>query len=373
MNARVPAEVFAPGEFLKEELDAREWSQIELAEILGRPARLVSEIISGKRAITPETAKGLAAAFGTSPELWMNLETSYQLSKAKIEDSEVARRARLYSKFPVKEMLKRGWIEASNNLDVLEKRFLDFFWLKSLDEQLGVPNHAAKKTNYIESSNTQWAWLRRAYQIAEIVSVGRFSVTNLKDVIGELQKRREFVEAIREVPAILARAGIRFVIIESLPGSKMDAACFWLEGKHPVIAMSLRYDRIDNFWHVLFHEMDHLLHEEGKDTPILDEIDPGKSWSDQPKIEQRANDSAAAFCVDQNELTGFIARVNPIFSETQILGFARRLQIHPGLVVGQLQYRGLIPWSFHKKFLEKIRATITPTAMTDGFGSKLSV
>ena len=52
MNARMPAEVFPPGEFLREELEAREWSQQELADILDRPARLVSELISGKRAIT---------------------------------------------------------------------------------------------------------------------------------------------------------------------------------------------------------------------------------------------------------------------------------------------------------------------------------
>ena len=93
MNARIPAEVFAPGEFLSEELEARGWSQTELAEILARPPRLINEIIAGKRAITPETAKGLAAAFGTSPQFWMNLETSYQLSKAQIAEKEVSRRA----------------------------------------------------------------------------------------------------------------------------------------------------------------------------------------------------------------------------------------------------------------------------------------
>src|SRR5258708_8442599 len=103
MTARVPAEVFAPGEFLAEELEARGWSQVELAEILGRPPRLVNELIAGKRAITPETAIGLAAAFGSSPQFWMNLETTYQLSKAAITESAVSRRARLYERFPVKE------------------------------------------------------------------------------------------------------------------------------------------------------------------------------------------------------------------------------------------------------------------------------
>src|SRR5262245_8558526 len=133
MNARVPAEVFAPGEYLAEELEARGWSQTELAEILGRPHRVVNEVIAGKRAITPETAKGLSAAFGTSAEFWMNLETAYQLSKARVEEEAVSRRARLYGRFPVKELIKRRWIEASENIEVLEQRFLEFYEMPSID------------------------------------------------------------------------------------------------------------------------------------------------------------------------------------------------------------------------------------------------
>lgn len=82
MANRIPAEVFPPGKFIADELDARGWGQIELAEILNLPARLVSELVSGKRAITLETARGLGTAFGTGPQFWLNLEHDYQLSKA---------------------------------------------------------------------------------------------------------------------------------------------------------------------------------------------------------------------------------------------------------------------------------------------------
>ena len=59
MPNRVPAEVFAPGELIREELEARGWTQVDLAEILGRPVRLVNELVAGKKQITPDTAKGL--------------------------------------------------------------------------------------------------------------------------------------------------------------------------------------------------------------------------------------------------------------------------------------------------------------------------
>lgn len=83
MSKLIPAEVLPPGEFLKEEMDERGWTQQDLADILGRPHRLVNELIAGKRAITPETATGLAEGFGTSAAYWINLESAYQLHQTR--------------------------------------------------------------------------------------------------------------------------------------------------------------------------------------------------------------------------------------------------------------------------------------------------
>lgn len=86
MATRRPAEVFPPGDFLREELAERGWTQADLAEILGRPPRLIDEIILGKRGISPETAKGLADVFGTSAAFWMNLDSAWQLWRAGGDD-----------------------------------------------------------------------------------------------------------------------------------------------------------------------------------------------------------------------------------------------------------------------------------------------
>jgi HTH-type transcriptional regulator / antitoxin HigA len=93
MSIRRPAEVFPPGDYIREELEARGWTQTDLAKIIGRTQPAVNEMITGKRGITPESALALAAAFGTSPEFWMNLETIYSLAHADADTRSIRKRA----------------------------------------------------------------------------------------------------------------------------------------------------------------------------------------------------------------------------------------------------------------------------------------
>ncbi|WP_227659117.1 MULTISPECIES: HigA family addiction module antitoxin [unclassified Corynebacterium] len=81
MDAFTPAEVFSAGEILSDELEARGWSQADLASILGRPHQFVSEVISGKKEITRESAAQIGAALGTSAQFWLNIQDSYPLHK----------------------------------------------------------------------------------------------------------------------------------------------------------------------------------------------------------------------------------------------------------------------------------------------------
>lgn len=368
MNARVPAEVFPPGEFLREELEAREWNQQELADILDRPPRLISELIAGKRTITPETAKGLADAFGTSPDYWMNLESQYQLSKVKLPNDNVARKARLYDKFPVREMLRRGWIRASENIDVLEQRFCAFF---SIEDMSAEPElcHSAKKTYAtLDVTPLQLAWLFRVKSMANQQMVPAYSRATLLAAVDKLRALVLSPEEVRHVPRILAEAGVRFVLVEPMVGSKMDGACFWLGDDKPVIGMTLRFDRIDNFWFVLRHEIEHVLREDGKASrqAVID-TDLGEDRAELPECERLANAAGAEFCVPSAELENFIARVQPYFSEEKVLRFAHRINVHPGLVVGQLQ-RKLDRHNFLRKYQVKVRALVLPSADADGWG-----
>jgi HTH-type transcriptional regulator/antitoxin HigA len=370
MADRIAAEVFPPGEFIKEELEAREWTQTDLAEILGRPIRLVNELIAGKKQITPETAKGLGEAFGTGAMFWMNLESAYRLSRVNPVNTSVARKATLYAKFPLRELIKRRWIEPSDNLEVLAFRVCQFF---AIEEETDTPRfaHAAKASDYSERSSLQWAWLYRAKSLSHCVQAAAYSEQALREAMQRLANLLHAPEEIRHVPRILSDAGVRFVIVESLAGAKIDGATFWIDPHKPVIAMSLRFDRINNFWFVLRHECEHVLNRDAQDSVVLDvEIVDGTGLiADLPKEEKRANDAAEQFVVPMDQLNDFIARVRPLYSEQRILAFAKRINVHPGLVVGQLQRRGEIPYSHFHKYLVKIRHIITQSALTDGWGS----
>ncbi len=369
MTDRIPAEVFPPGEFIRDELEARDWTQQDLADILGRPIQAVNEVISAKKSITPETAQGLGDAFGTGAQLWLNLESVYRLSLARRHsDKDVARRARVYDKAPIKQMTKRGWIEESSNTEDLEREIVRFFELDSIESSPILSAAARKSTSYSERTPSELAWCFRARHLARTLDAAVYSEDGLLEKLQSLRQLAGDVEGIERVPDFLANLGIRLVIVEHLPKTHIDGVAFWLDEQSPVIAMSLRYDRIDWFWHTLGHELWHI---KNRDSWELDNNLVGKGrqkTADKPDSERKADQMAAQLLVPRKEIESFIARVRPLFSKKRIVQFANRIGVHPGIVVGQLQHREEIGYSHSREMLEKVRDLVTQTALTDGWG-----
>ncbi len=376
MSEFVPAVAFPPGEYLKEALEAREWTQAEFAEIIGRTPKLVNEIIGGKSAITPTTAKEIAAALGGSAIVWLNLESAYRLhSSGEPAPTRISRQARLRERFAVREMVKRKWIEASSDPEVLETQVCNFFGISNIEETPRLA-HAAKRTGYPDSLNAaQRAWLFRVKQIAEAMPVGPYSKSALRDALPTLHTLLRAPEGVQRVPRILGDCGVRFVIVEHVASSKIDGVTFWLRGGNnlsPVIGMSLRLDKIDNFWFVLRHEIEHVLRRHGREVAIVDADTEASAAQPQDVSEEEAvaNFAGADFCVPDREMTDFILRNNPLFSEEKVVNFAKRMHVDPGLVVGQLQRR-TGKWHLFRYHLAKVRHLIAPVAMTDGYGQVL--
>jgi HTH-type transcriptional regulator/antitoxin HigA len=359
-----------PGYYIQEELDARGWSQRDLAFILGIQETALNKIINGKTGVSIDMSRALGTAFDVDHDFFANLQKSYDLARAPAPDPAIARRAKLQTAYPVREMIKRGWLGDTSDAAQLQAQLGRFLRAANSNDVL-QPRHAAKKTNAGEEATpAQLAWLYRVIQIAEAVPSPPYAERALKNKMPQLKGLMAEPEGAQHVPRMLMECGVRLVFVEGLPNAKIDGVCVWLDQTAPVIGMSLRFDRIDNFWFVLCHELAHVLHRHGKTEPIIDVELEGERASDSITLideERVANRAAAEHCISQHEIATFIARKDPFFAERDVIGFARRMQVHPGIVVGQIQNRTK-RWDLLRRHLVKIRQQVLPGALVDGWG-----
>jgi HTH-type transcriptional regulator/antitoxin HigA len=133
--------------------------------------------------------------------------------------------------------------------------------------------------------------------------------------------------------------------------------------------MTVRHDRIDNFWFVLRHEIEHVLNKDGRGELRAEtvDLDLEERSDDLPPYEVAANTAAEEACVPSEELENFYIRKFPFISERDTLAFAKRVQRHPGIVVGQLQ-RKMKRYDWLTKYKVKIRQFLIGAANVDGWG-----
>jgi HTH-type transcriptional regulator/antitoxin HigA len=363
-----------PGQLIAKLLEARGWSQRTLAVVLEKDESTINKIIAGKGAVTTDTAIALEDIFGVPAEQFLDLQRKYDLAVARISarpDRGRATRAALFGDLPIAAMLKRGWLSGDpQNLAEIEAGLVRFFGVASADEIEVLP-HAAKKTQVsMAATPAQLAWLYRVRAIAEELIVATFSEASLERALVALKALMIAPEEARKVPRILAEAGIRFVIVESLPSAKIDGVCFWLDDRSPVIGLSMRHDRIDNFWFVLRHELEHVRLRHGLAAMVLDtELEGAKAGSgtDVPEEERAANEAAQNFSVPTAKMDAFIARKAPFFAERDLLAFASLLGVHPGIVAGQLQHR-TNRYDRFRQYLSSVRDHVRTGAAVDGWG-----
>jgi HTH-type transcriptional regulator/antitoxin HigA len=364
-----------PGQLIEALLVARGWSKRVLAIVLDMDETGINRLVADKRPVDAAMALSLEDLFGVPAERFLSLQKSYDLAKARLAvrpDPERATRAQLFGGLPVTEMIKRGWIDAADVRDVakVQTELMRFFGVNRVDDIEILP-HAARKTHVnTEPTPTQLAWLYRVKQIAREMLVGRYSQASAQSAVAKLKNLLSAPEEARKVPRILGESGIRFLIVESLPSAKIDGVCFWLNDASPVVAMSMRFDRIDNFWFVLRHEIEHVLQRHGLAAMMLDaELEGEKAGTGDSVVEEEriANAAAADFCVPTKMMDAFIARKAPFFHERDILGFARTIKVHPGLIAGQLRHR-IGRYDRFGNHLVKIRSSVAPSAIVDGWG-----
>jgi HTH-type transcriptional regulator / antitoxin HigA len=340
-----------PGEILKEDLESLGWTQKDLAEIMGRPEQAISEIINGTKQITPETSIELGKALGQAPDYWLRLETNYrlELARGRATDDAISSRARAYSLLPVREVLKRGWLPPGKSL---EERVCNFFELKSIWDEPALAASLRTAAHRGPEASAVTAWLRRVEVLAQDREVSTFDGSALKKALPDIAAMSVTTSDIADVPNRLAELGVTLMVVPHLSKSFLDGGTLWVEGS-PVVALTCRYNRVDNFWFTLMHELAHVVL--GHTDTIAENLDDAV---DSPR-ERAANKLANQVLLDNRAYAEVTRSGSPNQMVKAALEVAERSQRHPGIVIGRLQHDQLLGYDRGRAYLDKVREHVT--------------
>ncbi len=335
----------SPGEVLQEEIEARGMSQKELAARLGRPPQVINEIIRARKAITPETAIGLGKVLGIDPQYWINLETDYRMTLARNrEQVALADNVEWLDAYPIREMVRRGWIGAGRDKINRLKSLLAFLEVAvpephAYQEAVGfrITEAAQKKV----SAGALAVWLRKGELEARERFTADYDPDTFRAVLGDIRQMTEdspdkFVPA---MTGLCAQAGVALCLVQELPKSGANGATRWLSDSKALIQMSIRGKWADIFWFTFFHEACHLLHHRTRRRIVIDGIfDP-----DTAELEAEADEFARDMLVPSEAWGAFCDSGS--FTPQSVRQFARSVQIAPFIVVGRLQKEKRLPYN----------------------------
>ena len=351
-NEKQAARVFHPGEILLDEINERHLTQAEFSDIIGRPARTVNEIIKGKRGITPETAGVIAAALGTSPDMWLSMQGDYDLfvlsKKSKDKPLEIKERSQLYSFFPIVDLVRREYIKRRIKVEDPKNdifKLLDISSENDLKTLVGA--HFRTSDGDIVFSYLR-TWVLLGKKLATKQKVGKYDKDKLVEFAKSIKSFSIDSNGIKTVVEKLNKLGVKVIFLPHFSKTRVDGAACWMDSSSPLIIMSLRYERVDNFYFTLLHEIGHLvLHGfSDSETCFIDDIhSPSKDDK-----EKEAN----KFAVTNLGLDGVAASLKFMDITPQILTKkSEELGIHQGLLIGHLQYENLLHYTAYQKFLNK--------------------
>jgi HTH-type transcriptional regulator/antitoxin HigA len=335
-----------PGEILEEELEAQGMTQKELAARLSRPAQVINEIIRGKKAITAETAIGLGKVLGIDAQFWMNLESNYRITLArKREEGLIAANVEWLDEYPIRDMLKRGWIDAGRDRPSRLKALMDFLGVAVAEPQAfqkAVGFRITEAAQQRVSLGALAVWLRKGELDAQGVDTADYNDHAFTEALFEIrnmtsQNPSEFIPAICD---LCAGAGVAFCMVRELPKSGANGATRWLTDRKALIQMSIRNKWADIFWFTFFHEACHLLKHRTQRRIVVDGLaaDP-----DIAEIEAEANCFARDFLIPPQDWNDF--RAAHCFTHGSVEEFSRSVGIAPFIVVGRLQKEDLIDYN----------------------------
>lgn len=332
-----------PGETISDILDEMNLSLVEFADQIGYSVIQARDLLQGKAPLSGELAAQLEYTLGASAEFWLSRETQYRADVSRLRSELTSSKDEDWLKeLPLKDMISFGWLNPASHTTAKVAECLRFF---------GVPNVAAwqeKYHNVLETaafrtsstfdsqSGAVAAWLRQGAIESASVNCKPWDSANFErslQAIRTLTRKRDPNLFIPELQKLCAEAGVAVVIARLPSGCRASGATQFISPNKALLLLSFRYLSDDHFWFTFFHEAGHLLLH-GKDGLFLEEM--GLCTN---KEEHEANEFAASLLIPERYHTEL---ENLPLDGREVIRFARKVGVSPGIVVGQLQHRGLI-------------------------------
>jgi hypothetical protein len=195
------------------------------------------------------------------------------------------------------------------------------------------------------------AWVREVEIEAAKLKLADFDADRLRSSLGRLRllTRKKVGEALEEAIDICTQAGVALVLVPGLPGTRISGCARWLNEKHALIGLTIRYKTDDQFWFTFFHEVAHILLHRGLQTFVIDnaakEMGDGVVDVSMAKYEEEADLFSADTLVPPGSLAEFLRHHGTTLTSEQIYDFAKTIGIGPAIIIGRLQHdKFLEPW-----------------------------
>jgi HTH-type transcriptional regulator/antitoxin HigA len=325
-----PIDLPDPIEAIKFRMDQQGLKPKDLVPYIGSAPR-VSEVLSGKRPLSLAMIRKLVKGLGIPAEVLL------QEPGANLPSEEILQLGR---HFPIAEMVKRRWFagfsgtvaEAKQQLEELIGHFM-----KPLGEDMLTPalNRQLIRDGGKDDPNALTAWRIRVATLALEQGLPAYRPGTVDiDFLRELAKLSYLESGPRLAKEFLGKAGVHMVIERHLPHTHLDGAAMKLPSGAPIVALTLRHDRLDNFWFTLFHELAHVaLHFDRGDIDVFFD-DMSKVSKD--RCETEADEMASeALIPSKIWKTAKLRRNTPPAS---VAAFAETLRIHPAIPAGRVRF-----------------------------------
>jgi HTH-type transcriptional regulator/antitoxin HigA len=286
----------------------------------------VSEVLSGKRPLTLTMAHALHEALGIPAALLLK---PAQKSLGSLISS--------FAKFPLKAMYKLGWIAEAS-----EKALQKLIKTLGPDVPEIQPMYRKNDTSRQNAQTDVYALQAWCLRVLKEALDQRIKVTYEKGTVDEAFLQDIAKLSIHENGPLLAKAelakkGIALVALQHLPRTHLDGAAFWFKDR-PVIGMTLRYDRVDNFWFCLLHELAHIgRHLDGEPKTSFVDDHSLRGTSKDPR-EHEADDWAEKALIPKPEWEASAAKSNQ--TPEAVMALARLVHRHPAIIAGRIRYEG---------------------------------